>query len=101
MVELGNGPQGALVQLLYSPAGGPVLAEAAAQGLVQAIVQLPGGGYAMYYPNSGLYYYSHSDWLGSVRMASKTDRTPVPTMAYAPFGEGYAGVFFNDTTTTE
>ena len=46
---------------------------------------------AVYYNSSGVTYYTHSDWLGSTRLLSSTSRTTVPTMAYAPFGEGYAG----------
>ena len=91
MVELANGPQRALAQLVYSPADGSVLAETSAQGLVQAFAQLPGGGYALYVSSSNVYYYSHPDWLGSTRLLSTPSRGPIPTMAYAPFGEGYAG----------
>jgi len=31
------------------------------------------------------------DWLGSARLFSSPSRGAIPAMAYAPFGEGYAG----------
>jgi RHS repeat-associated protein len=52
---------------------------------------LPGGASAVYYTGSTVTFYAHSDWLGSTRLLSGPTRTTVPTMAYAPFGEGYAG----------
>ncbi len=60
------------------------------QTLASAIVPLPGGAFAVYY-TSGLVQYNHADWLGSARLFSTPARTATPAMAYAPFGEGYAG----------
>jgi RHS repeat-associated protein len=77
-------------QLLYSPGGGPVLAEASGQNLFNALLPLPGGATAVY-SSSGLAQYNHADWLGSARLFSSTNRVANAAMAYAPFGEGYAG----------
>ncbi len=60
------------------------------QQLASAIVPLPGGAFAVYW-SSGLVQYNHADWLGSARLFSTPTRTATPAMAYAPFGEGYAG----------
>jgi RHS repeat-associated protein len=42
------------------------------------------------YNSSGLQYYRHADWLGSVRLVSTTGRTVSGDTAYAPFGYAYA-----------
>jgi RHS repeat-associated protein len=60
-----------------------------AQSLQIALAPLPGGTSAVYYPS--VTFYAHSDWLGSTRLLSSTGRGIQTTMAYAPFGEGYAG----------
>ncbi len=44
------------------------------------------------YDSSGLLWlYDHMDWLGSAKLYSTPSRSATPSMAYAPFGEGYAG----------
>src|SRR5260370_5866226 len=59
------------------------------QSLQNAFVLSPGGAAAVY-PPGGLAHYRHTDWLGSVRLASTTSRTVSGDAAYAPFGETYA-----------
>jgi len=85
MVENQSSP----VQYVYDPTG-QRLAAMQGQNLVYAAVPFPGGAYAAY-NSSGLYMYSHGDWLGSTRLLSTPSRSAQPAMAYAPFGEGYAG----------
>ena len=58
--------------------------------LTKAFVSLPGGAQAVY-NTSGLQYYRHPDWLGSSRLATTPSRTKYFDVAYAPFGENYAG----------
>lgn len=89
MVELHNGTSGS-VEFAYSPAGGPALSAAVGQSIAMAWVPLPGGASAVY-TGSGLTYYAHPDWLGSTRLVSSPSRSASPMMAFAPFGEGYAG----------
>ena len=86
MVENANGAS----QFLYAPNGQHQLANMVGQQLASAFVPLPGGAVAVYY-SSGLVQYNHADWLGSARLFSTPSRTAIPAMAYAPFGEGYAG----------
>jgi len=90
MVELNGGPNAPTAQFVRSPAGGAVV-ETAGQNLLQSILPLPGGGYTLSYGSSNITYYAHPDWLGSIRLVSTPSRGVVPVMAYAPFGEGYAG----------
>jgi RHS repeat-associated protein len=59
------------------------------QTLQEAFVPLPGGATAVY-NSSGLQYYRHADWLGSVRLVSTPSHTVSGDTAYAPFGEPYA-----------
>jgi RHS repeat-associated protein len=78
-------------QFLYSPTGqAEPLAEMQGQVPEFVYVQVPGGAFAVY-NSSGLLQYNHPDWLGSARLFSTPSRTAMPAMAYAPFGEGYAG----------
>jgi RHS repeat-associated protein len=77
-------------QFIYGPGGGQALAIMSGQVLTAGFVPLPGGGFAVY-QESGIRQYDHPDWLGSSRMYSTTSRSAIPAMAYAPFGEGYAG----------
>src|ERR1700759_3205682 len=37
-------------------------------------------------------YWQHSDWLGSVRLESSSNRMTFGDQAYAPFGESYAAL---------
>jgi RHS repeat-associated protein len=64
------------------------LAQMNGQTLTKAYVPLPGGTQALYAPNLGRYRIP--DWLGSIRIESKSDRTWVWSGALAPFGERYA-----------
>ncbi len=78
------------LEVVYPPMGGSAIAAMQGQTLGEAWVPLPGGATAAYNRNDlDMYYYA--DWLGSVRQLSWPNRTPLPMMAYAPFGEGYAG----------
>jgi RHS repeat-associated protein len=86
MVENANGAS----QFVYGPNGQHQLANMVGQQLASAFVPLPAGAVAVYY-SSGLVQYNHADWLGSARLFSTPSRTATPAMAYAPFGEGYAG----------
>jgi RHS repeat-associated protein len=87
MVENGSGTS----QFLYAPNGQHPLANMAGQTLASAIVPLPAGAFAVYWNPEQLVQYNHADWLGSARLFSTPSRTATPAMAYAPFGEGYAG----------
>jgi RHS repeat-associated protein len=80
---------GAYTEIVYSPTGGK-LTLMTGQTLQKAFVSLPGGATAVY-NSSGLAYYRHSDWLGSSRLASTPSRTLYYDVAYAPYGESYAG----------
>jgi RHS repeat-associated protein len=80
---------GTYTQIVYSPTGGK-LALMNGSTLVKAFVPLPGGTMAVY-ASSGLSYYRHSDWLGSSRLSTTPSRTKYYDVAYAPYGEGYAG----------
>jgi RHS repeat-associated protein len=86
MVENANGSN----QFVYAPAGGPPLARMQGQTLNLGEIPLPGGAFALYL-SAGIIQYNHPDWLGSARLVSTPSRGPLPNMAYAPFGEGYAG----------
>jgi RHS repeat-associated protein len=86
MVENANGAS----QFVYGPNGQHQLANMVGQQLASAFVPLPAEAVAVYY-SSGLVQYNHADWLGSARLFSTPSRTATPAMAYAPFGEGYAG----------
>jgi len=57
----------------------------------QALLYLPGGGFATYdQSGSGLIGYNHPDHLGSIRLGSSPSRTFLASKAFAPFGEVYA-----------
>jgi RHS repeat-associated protein len=86
MVENHNGSN----QFVYSPVGQQPLAWMQGQVPLYVYVPLPAGAFAMY-NSSGLVQYNHADWLGSARLFSTPGHTPIPALAYAPFGEGYAG----------
>jgi RHS repeat-associated protein len=87
MVEQARGST--YTQIVYGPDGGK-LALMNGAILSKAFVGLPGGGAAVY-TSGGLVYYSHSDWLGSGRLATTpVTRTKYFDVAYGPYGEGYA-----------
>src|SRR6267143_1249984 len=65
----------------------------------QASVPLLGGAEAVY-NGSGLLAYRHSDHLGSSRFASTPARTKYFDVAYAPYGEDYAGSGTTDLSFT-
>lgn len=86
MVEQTNGS--AHTQIAYAPSGDKI-ALMNGQVLRTAYIPLLGGAQAVYNP-SGLYYYRHSDWLGSSRLAVyAATRSVYFDGAYAPFGEPY------------
>jgi RHS repeat-associated protein len=76
-------------EIVYAPSGGR-LATMTGQTLQQASVPLLNGTEAVY-SSSGLLAYRHSDHLGSSRFASTPARTKYYDVAYAPYGEDYAG----------
>jgi RHS repeat-associated protein len=76
-------------EIVYAPSGFR-LATMTGQTLQQASVPLLGGAEAVY-NSSGLLAYRHSDHLGSSRFASTPARTKYYDVAYAPYGEDYAG----------
>ena len=79
---------GANTEILYGPSGDK-LALLNGQSLQTAYIPLIGGAKATY-NSSGLYYYRHSDWLGSSRLAvHASSRIALFDGAYAPFGEPY------------
>ena len=86
-VEVGGSPT---PQILYSPDGFK-FAYMNGQNLSKYIAPLGGGAQAVYTamtpaPPS---YWRHTDWLGSVRLASNANQTVFGSQAYAPFGESY------------
>ena len=94
MVEFGSGN----TAVVYSPMGGK-LALMSGQSLTKAFVPLPGGA-TVVYTASGIAYYRHADWLGSSRVASTPSRTKYYDVAYAPYGESYAGSGTSDLSFT-
>ncbi len=85
IVEKNNG--GVYSQYLYDVSGNK-FATMNGQSLSIGLVPLPGGIQAVFDPaNSG---YRIPDWLGSVRFASKSNRTYSSSLAFAPFGERYS-----------
>jgi RHS repeat-associated protein len=79
---------GSYTQIVYSPTG-KKLALMNGQALQKAMVSLSGSAFAIYNA-SGLLYYAHPDFLGTVRLATTPNRTMYFDTAYAPFGETYA-----------
>jgi RHS repeat-associated protein len=79
---------GTYTEIVFGPAGNK-LALMSGQTVTKVFTPLSGGATAVY-TSSGLQYYRHSDWLGSSRLASGTNRTVYYDGAYAPFGEPYA-----------
>ena len=61
------------------------------QTLQKAMIHLPGGGTAIY-KGSALNHYRHADWLGSARLSTTPTQTLYYDVAYAPYGEIYAGL---------
>lgn len=100
MVEQGKGPActTSYTEILYSPSGSK-LALMNGQNLTKAFVGLPAGAQAVY-TASGLAYYRHPDWLGSSRLATTPTRTMYYDVAYAPYGEPYAGSGTQDLSFT-
>ena len=70
-----------------------------ASSLKNAFVPLPGGAQAVY-NSTGLQYYRHPDWLGSSRLSTTSGRAKYYDVAYAPFGEPYAGSGTTDLSFT-
>ena len=86
MVEQNRG--GTYTQIAYSPLG-EKLALMSGQTLQKGVVPLSGTALAVY-SSSGLQYYAHADYLGSIRLATTPARGMYFDTAYAPFGETYA-----------
>ncbi|HEV2348772.1 MAG TPA: RHS repeat-associated core domain-containing protein [Terriglobia bacterium] len=92
MVERDQGSSS--MEVVYDPTGHR-LAQMTGQTLAQAYVPLPAGGpwipaFAGMTNTSGLMYYYHPDWEGSVRLKSNTSRSVGGDAAYGPYGETYA-----------
>jgi RHS repeat-associated protein len=85
MVEQTRGS--AHTQIVYSPLG-QKLALTNGSTLQKALVPLGNRALAAY-NSSGLLYYAHPDYLGSIRLATTPNRTMYFDTAYAPFGETY------------
>jgi RHS repeat-associated protein len=79
---------GTYYEIAYAPTG-EKLANMYGQTLSWGFIALPGGATALY-TSSGLSYYRHPDWLGSVRLTTTPSRTMHGDVAYAPYGETYA-----------
>ena len=103
MVEQGKGSTcvtspTSSTEIIYGPSGSK-LALMNGTSLSKAFVLLPAGAQAIY-TSSGLAYYRHSDWLGSSRLATTPSRTVYYDVAYAPYGEPYAGSGAQDLSFT-
>jgi YD repeat-containing protein len=85
MVEQTRGS--AHTQIVYSPLG-QKLALTSGSTLQKALVPLGNRALAAY-NSSGLLYFAHPDYLGSIRLATTPSRTMSFDTAYAPFGETY------------
>jgi RHS repeat-associated protein len=81
---------GASTQIVYAPTG-QKFALMSGQTLQKAMVPLPGNAFGVY-NSSGLLYYAHPDFLGTVRLATTPSRALYFDTAYAPFGETYASM---------
>jgi RHS repeat-associated protein len=79
---------GTYYEIAYAPSG-EKLANMYGQTLSWGFIPLPGGAKALY-TSSGLDYYRHPDWLGSVRLTTTPSRTIYGDVAYGPYGEAYA-----------
>jgi RHS repeat-associated protein len=91
-VEYNNGSSH--TQVVYDPQGGK-LAFMSSQTLQMYALPLAGGVQAVF-NSSGLWYYRHSDWLGSTRLALDTGGNLYVARNYAPFGETYGGAGSGD-----
>src|SRR6185437_5893953 len=66
----------------------------------RADIPLAGGGGAVFV-NGALSYYRHADWLGSSRLAAKTDGSGLfSSTAYTPYGVAYAEAGTRDRSFT-
>jgi RHS repeat-associated protein len=81
---------GVFTQIAYSPVG-QKLALMRGQTLQKAMLPLSGKDLAVY-SSSGLLYYGHSDYLGTIRLGTTPSRNLSFDTAYAPFGETYASL---------
>lgn len=97
MVEQARGS--VKTQIVYSPLGEKV-ALMNGQTLTRAFISLTGRAKAVY-TSSGLAYYRHSDYLGSSRLATNPSRVKYYDVAYAPYGEDYAGSGTQDPSFTD
>jgi RHS repeat-associated protein len=79
---------GAYTQIVYAP-DGQKLALMSGSTLQKGLASLPAKAFAVY-GASGLLYYAHPDFIGSIRLASSPGRSMYFDTAYAPFGETYA-----------
>jgi RHS repeat-associated protein len=79
---------GASTQFVFLPSGRMLAAFQNTSGLIKGLVQLSGGGTAVYNA-SGLSFIRHKDWLGSSHIATTWAHAVYSKEAYAPFGEVY------------
>ncbi len=87
MVDLNNGSS--RTQIVYDPRG-TKFAYMSGQNLGYYAVPL-GAGLQAVFSSSGLWYYRHSDWLGSARLELDTTGSLFVARSYAPFGETFGG----------
>ena len=81
-------------QIVYAP-DGYKFAYMNGQAVTTYVVPLTAGVQTVYTAANPAapVYWMHSDWLGSVRLASSPGQTTLADQAYAPFGEDYAVYF--------
>jgi RHS repeat-associated protein len=97
IVEQQNGTTN--TQVMYGPTG--KLALMNGQTEIQSFEPLPGGGTFVHRPGSLTNYWRHPDVLGSSRLATTLPgRLKFYDVAYAPFGEDYAGSGTTDLSFT-
>jgi RHS repeat-associated protein len=79
---------GASTQYVFLSSGYMLAAFQNTTGLQKGLIQLAGGGTAVYNA-SGLSFIRHRDWLGSSHLATTWAHAVYAKEAYAPFGEVY------------
>src|SRR5215469_4581903 len=86
-VELNNGSSH--TQVLYD-AQGRKFAFMSGQTLQTYTVPFVGGVVGVF-NSSGIWYYRHSDWLGTSRLAHDTNGNILVSRSFAPYGQTYDG----------
>ncbi|HTA25964.1 MAG TPA: RHS repeat-associated core domain-containing protein [Terriglobales bacterium] len=74
-------------EVVYAPTGAPIGIQ---NGSTNVLSRFPlVGGAKAVYTGSVLSYYSHPDFLGSVRLTTSPTKTALADLAYSPFGQPY------------